>query len=64
MPLIDHVGAARIKRSFGKGMRGQIILMRPLCLLFQGKACNVGKAAEVRDLANFALSELGRVDIW
>lgn len=34
------------------------------CGVRQGLAANVGKAADARELADYAVREMGRVDIW
>ena len=37
----------------------------PRCCMFaQGKACNVARAAEVRNLAAYAVDQLGTIDLW
>lgn len=35
-----------------------------LLLLLQGIACNVGRADEVRALADYAKAQLGHIDVW
>lgn len=41
-----------------------LLPLMPIPLLLQGIACNVGRADEVRALADYAKAQLGHIDVW
>lgn len=39
-------------------------LVHAVADVHQGRACHVGKAAQVKELADFAKERFGRIDLW